>query len=672
MKIRKMGNRIITIAMAAMLLLEQPVGVVWASEGDRDVVTEATMVVDAEKAEEYVTFSGGIYSMGYELEVEPYLLDAVITVTATCEDGSVVSGKTTDSRYSLELKKDKTYTVHYKGYISGRMANLNVTVAGVMMNDAKEVMNVVIRTKNVAGWNANLNSYAAPASSILVRNLNSFLFSGEVVKLYPDDMTINVSKGESVKNLGMEAESGIKYEKGFTYVSSDEEIATVDDTGKVTAKKAGKVTITVTASEDESVTDTVEVNVVNKKGFNPEDDGYCFENGQYAMYFDPTKGEDGERVPDASVGGYWLKDFVENTWHKEDWWFPIPYERFHKLDNTLTEKKYLASHYGKDWGGNCFGMSATAALFYAGKLDVADYNPKKYAEGETVNAGAYDGASHVRAFAGVSDGKVSELTALIEEYQIWQDFPSYTTWQEKNRIPLEQVLNEWDEGKPYLVILHGRFTSNNKSYDHAVLLNNYAAKPEKTDQGTYILPIYDCNYPVFTDITHSNYAYLKDQNRDKNNVIKVTVSGDSGSFEIYSANNSGESSGEAVGDDITFYRAENLPVEMENIANEDFETYAKIELKNKLKIYKGLNGEKKVIYEFEDGVEKYKDENLNMHFVAQDTEGNQRTAIVSIDDINITIELPEGGSVFFYEEDKAIGSISESAVTVSALDNEMQ
>ena len=66
-------------------------------------------------------------------------------------------------------------------------------------------------------------------------------------------------------NLVIGGSDSIAFKGNAEFKSSDEKIATVDATGKVTAVAAGKATITVTSKKDETKTADVTINVKKTK-----------------------------------------------------------------------------------------------------------------------------------------------------------------------------------------------------------------------------------------------------------------------------------------------------------------------------------------------------------------------------------------------------------------------
>ena len=80
------------------------------------------------------------------------------------------------------------------------------------------------------------------------------------------------------ETIQLEVELSKEVDLEFNWTSSDEEVATVNEEGFVTALKGGKTTITVTALEDETITDAVEVTIKDVV----IDTNYGFGNYDYA------------------------------------------------------------------------------------------------------------------------------------------------------------------------------------------------------------------------------------------------------------------------------------------------------------------------------------------------------------------------------------------------------
>lgn len=131
----------------------------------------------------------------------------------------------------------------------------------------------------------------------------------------------------------------------------------------------------------------------NNTGFNTQRDGWCFVN--------------------HSIGF----DYDEN--------YRIPKERYEKVFGsryvaTATTNKKTYNSMMPEWDGNCYGMSATAILFYLDILDWSKYDDLYENDFSYVNSYFYtlrdlDG---IGAYA-CSDYK-TEITELIECYQIFQ------------------------------------------------------------------------------------------------------------------------------------------------------------------------------------------------------------------------------------------------------------
>ena len=295
-----------------------------------------------------VLLKGKIYSMGYECEISPYILTDKITISATGSDNSYRSVSTTTGEYELELKADVSYSLRFSGYISGRMAQMNVVV-GDFSPGSKPNFNLCIRTKNVLGLE-QIHKYEYPEDSLIIRDLGYGIFHNEIISFKEQKVSIEVKEE---KQLEVVTNSGLKYENSLIYTSSNPEIATVDEnTGKVTGISVGTTSITC-VSRDNEVAALCEVEVT-RGGFDPSIDGYCFPNSRGGFRYDDCDKENPNEMMEVNKNGEKVKVHT------------ISKERYLEVFGDFTGNLYRFLR--APWDGNCFGMSITSLLFYYGYL----------------------------------------------------------------------------------------------------------------------------------------------------------------------------------------------------------------------------------------------------------------------------------------------------------------
>ena len=128
--------------------------------------------------------------------------------------------------------------------------------------------------------------------------------------------------------------------KTITWSSSNNNTASVDANGYVTAKSVGEVTITASSSNGIKASCTLIV-TANNSIQNYQDYMYQFRNTHNSFGYS-------EGTPIFGIGAY-----------------KIPKERYMQLGFSESEAKKMVTK----WGGNCFGMSSSSLLFYKGTMD---------------------------------------------------------------------------------------------------------------------------------------------------------------------------------------------------------------------------------------------------------------------------------------------------------------
>ena len=212
-------------------------------------------------------------------------------------------------------------------------------------------------------------------------------------------------------------------------------------------------------------------------GFDLKKDGYCFVNSGKAFSY-PNK-------------------------------YKISYDVYRSVfGNSYTRQQYESV---KEWGGNCFGMSATAALFEKKKLDFSTYSSG------TVNS-YYDSYDWLREILKLKSK--SNLLRLIEQYQVWQDS------QEANDVITSlnkeaqsfaglflKVIDIVNKTKEPLMIVVSWDKEDGKNVGHALVVDTSRA-PTALGDNTWRLYLYDPNAPYSDSNKQLNPSvYSKYSNR---------------------------------------------------------------------------------------------------------------------------------------------------------------
>lgn len=256
--------------------------------------------------------------------------------------------------------------------------------------------------------------------------------------------------------------------KTVTYKSSNSSVATVSSTGLVTANAEGSATITVTTT-DGGKTASCKIVAVSQPSnkLNPSDI-YSFSNsydyfstGKYTML-----DSDFEKLADY-VRGYYGNSSSAQT-----------------CINSLQKKR------DSDWGGSCYGMSATVLLDKTGHIS---FN-------ENFDTGAAT-MSKVK-----SPDKNARVQSAINYYQISQclNFARGPYYRQENanwKYGLQNLVENVKSGKTLLFSYW--FARGSNYYGHAIVLYDYSLNSD----GSHSLVAYDNRYPSQTVTVKVNSSY---------------------------------------------------------------------------------------------------------------------------------------------------------------------
>lgn len=212
--------------------------------------------------------------------------------------------------------------------------------------------------------------------------------------------------------------------------------------------------------------------------------------------------------------------------------YAYSYFRFKEVfGDSFTYEIYLqmAACGAAFFGGNCFGMSATASLAYEKRLQIPGYISSDKPLPET----GYDQIMMYNGYHYTALKSASELTKVVERYQIWQYSTARTaiifdTLQKykKNQAFFKWVLNGIrDSSKSYILSVHWK-QDTGRSVGHALVVDSFR-KPVRLDNGSYRIYLYDPNNPYYDFQGKQAMPFYRDaENR------YIDVNPDNGSWGI--------------------------------------------------------------------------------------------------------------------------------------------
>lgn len=331
------------------------------------------------------------------------------------------------------------------------LSNSTYTYDGNAKRPAVTVKDDSVTLRNGIDYTlAYTNNVNAGTATVAVKGIGNY--KGIYQKnytIYKAEQYVSASVSASKIKVGETAAIKAKAIGTLTYKSGNTNVATVSSSGVVTAKAAGTATITVTAagnSNYKSAVNTITLTVIKSasKAVTLEDLTYSFSNSYESFGYSKN--------------------------------YRIPLERY----KIFFNEQQAQSFYNRDgnWGGSCFGMATTAAMFNvpSSTVSVSDYN------------------SSAKKVSGlkVSDKNTSvnlTVAQLIEAMQISQrsDTIVYAKSQNRNNLALLcENVKKVENGEPPVHI-----SVSNSSSGHALL----GYKLEKINNETSYLHVYDCNYP---------------------------------------------------------------------------------------------------------------------------------------------------------------------------------
>ncbi|WP_049945055.1 BspA family leucine-rich repeat surface protein [Butyrivibrio sp. AC2005] len=358
--------------------------------------------------------------------------------------------------------------------------------------------------------------------------------------------------------------------------------------------------------------------------------------------------------------------------------YRIPLERYQEVFG----EEYTQNIYDQnidDWGGNCFGMSSTAILFQENKLTLDKF--VKHNNG-SLNSSGYDDFDNTEDGSFLYSNIDSELTKLIERYQIWQESTQLINIKTQDRAKFKTesqraknfktvVQNIENNKKTYYLSVRWN-TSYGNNVGHAMVVDSSRA-PEKQSNGWIRIYLYDPNYPYFESFGDKTpcYNYNQATNRyvdiNTNNghwKMDATLDGSGNSnYQIgYTDNNS-----LLPGSSIAFIDTSNFPSDFSKKATfKEPENSTCIAYSSKnFKVY---NSSDKLLYQVADGSVSFIDESavedvgIEGYISDSDQASNVGRLILSKGKYKVTAD---DGSIAFIENGDYAGILtSNSTITL--------
>lgn len=320
---------------------------------------------------------------------------------------------------------------------------------------------------------------------------------------------------------------------------------------KYTATVSGVKTITREDGEDEDEDgeEEPEEDDTNRDDYEKEDDSIVYPNGFNL------------RTNGYSLTNDWVSFCYPSKINNDEIDYKISIERYKEVfGDSITQNLY--NQHVSTWNGNCFGMSATSALFYKNKLHCASYPAVEISDLNDM----YDEALYCNGDKDLPQRLIyskSEITKIIEQYQIWQnsneatdlkresiskladiqDFNEFTnfmtTQDDKSSIVtmFKNVINGIQTSQePYMLSV---FWDTNNTDDsgnairtgHALVVDSSRgvqklspANSYYKEEGWYRIYLYDPNNPYWNHCNKGDILPCKEDQKDAlNRYVNINV-----------------------------------------------------------------------------------------------------------------------------------------------------
>jgi N-acetylmuramoyl-L-alanine amidase len=262
------GNAVITITsksnedVSFEVQIQVTKRVTLTSTVDEIILTEGNEETVTYESNDDVTFSSSSQSI--------FTVDAEGVITAVAEGNAVltitaVNDSSVTHEIDIIVRKIVTLTVvdYEQEMISGDEGQINVTSEdGYTFESSDDDVLTVSATGLVT-------AISAGTATITVTSTYDLNVSEDITIRVYDPVDTLVIEGSSVMNLYAKQtlEAALTPVDAYPYIiwtSSNLEIATIDEEGIITVKSAGLVTFTATSEMNDTILDTIEINIMNQ------------------------------------------------------------------------------------------------------------------------------------------------------------------------------------------------------------------------------------------------------------------------------------------------------------------------------------------------------------------------------------------------------------------------
>lgn len=334
----------------------------------------------------------------------------------------------------------------------------------------------LVKAKGSRLTNSTATIYAKTSNGITKSCTIKVVVYPKSISFQTDSLEMTV--GES-KTLEVTYDPSYTNVRDLTWKSTDPSIATVDSSGKVTAKKAGETTVTAQTTNGKGCY----CHVVVKEKTYAQTYGWCLSNNEESYGYDKLE-HDKNGNPKHPIA---LRNLISQ------YGYNIPSYAYAELQQLCHSS----------WTGYCFGLSILSLAQYYGKVDLKPYFSQS---GEYLYDFGYEkiytDASGHDCFSIEGNSKAIDLIEVAHTYQYSPTFSTCRVFNfDDHYANLLSFLNS-DEAHPIMVNLGDGISG------HTMVITT-DEKPDLISGTTdwYYLPLYDPNAPANSDKLKNPESY---------------------------------------------------------------------------------------------------------------------------------------------------------------------